>query len=439
MDHTRLQSPFESTPPGVTTRRGFGSPPEPLALVDWPAPALAWLERHLALATDSERRRVQKVASVLVGAGGGLMALVLGVIYATSGVEDVAGLYLITTLWTCLSIGAMLLWPRSFYGLVMVTSIYVTLHPWAVTVLTGGYGSGLLPMMWALLGPVAALLLLDERPALLDAGLFVVAAIVAALLDPLAALHPLPLSAHTRAILGFISATVPTLMVIVSSVFLLAQLERAFALADSLLRNMLPSPIAQRLKHSPGIIAEGCDDVTVLFADIVDFTRRSDGVDPCQIVTLLNSLFADFDALCGRHSLEKIKTIGDAYMVVGGLDGGDDHCQRVVAFALDLLESSRNHIAWDGQPIAMRIGVHRGPVVAGVIGDRKYSFDVWGDTVNVASRMEYCGLPDTIQVTAAVRSSLDGRYQWEAREPFYVKGKGLMTTYLLRPDLGMPA
>ncbi len=367
------------------------------------------------------------------------MALVLGTIYASSHVYGVAGLYLVTTVWTCLSICAMLVWPRSYYGVVMATSIYVTLHPWLVTVMTGGYGSGLLPMMWALLGPVAALLLLDERPAILDAGLFVAAAAVAAMVDPLAAARPLPLSEHTRATLGLISATVPSLMVVVSSVLLLSQLERALALADSLLYNVLPTPIARRLKQHPGIIAEGYEDVTVLFADIVDFTRLSDGVDPCQIVTVLNELFAEFDALCGRHSLEKIKTIGDAYMVVGGLGGDDDHCDRVIAFAVDVLETSRHYTAWDGHPLVLRIGIHRGPVVAGVIGQSKYSFDVWGDTVNVASRMEYCGLPDVIHVTAAVRSSLDGHYLWEEREPFYVKGKGLMTTYLLRSPSGMPA
>lgn len=367
------------------------------------------------------------------------MALVLGAIYASSNVLFVAILYLVTTLWTLVSIGALLVRPGRYYGIVMATSVYVTLHPWLVTVVTGGYGSGLLPMMWALLGPVAALLLLDERPALLDAVLFVVAALVAALLDPGATANSLPLTGETRILLGWISATVPSLMVIVCSVFLFSELEKAFALADSLLQNVLPVPIARRLKRHPGVIAEGYDDVTVLFADIVDFTRLSDGVDPCQVVGLLNSLFAEFDALCGRYHLEKIKTIGDAYMVAGGLNGDDDHCRRVIAFALDALAVSHRHKAWNGQPISLRIGVHRGPVVAGVIGERKYSFDVWGDTVNVASRMEYCGLPDVIQITATVRSGLDGRYPMETRKPIHVKGKGLMTTYLLHPSVAARA
>jgi adenylate cyclase len=173
--------------------------------------------------------------------------------------------------------------------------------------------------------------------------------------------------------------------------------------------------------------------VTILFADIVDFTAMSSGVDPEQVVAKLNEIFSDFDRLAARHDLEKIKTIGDANMVAGGLpEPTVDHCQAVIAFAFDVLDTMERHASWTGEPMRIRIGINSGPVVAGVIGEQKFIYDLWGDAVNVASRMEAYGVAGEIQVTQEVRDKLEGRYNFEERGQIEVKGKGPMTTFLLR-------
>jgi class 3 adenylate cyclase len=212
------------------------------------------------------------------------------------------------------------------------------------------------------------------------------------------------------------------------------QLGLARETADNLLLNVLPRTIADRLKMGEATIADSYDAVTVLFADIVGFTAMSAAVDPVAVVSKLNDVFSDFDQLAADYGLEKIKTIGDAYMVAAGLPlPRDDHTEAVAAFAVDMIDVIGRHQSWTGEPIRLRVGINSGPVVAGVIGRQKFIYDLWGDAVNVASRMESNGLANQIQVTAAVREKLAGRYAFEEREPITVKGKGVMQTYLLRP------
>jgi class 3 adenylate cyclase len=211
---------------------------------------------------------------------------------------------------------------------------------------------------------------------------------------------------------------------------------RALALeqkrSERLLLNVLPAPIAARLKQTEGVIADGFSDVTVLFADLVDFTRRSHRIAPEQVVATLNGLFTAFDQLAQQRGLEKIKTVGDAYMVAGGLpDRRPDHAEAVAEMALAMREEVTRHPDPAGQPLAVRIGIDIGPVVAGVIGTTKFSYDLWGDTVNTASRMESSGVPGCIQVTARTYQRLKDSYRFKRRGPIPVKGKGDIVTYLL--------
>ncbi|HMA36496.1 MAG TPA: adenylate/guanylate cyclase domain-containing protein [Chloroflexia bacterium] len=206
--------------------------------------------------------------------------------------------------------------------------------------------------------------------------------------------------------------------------------------ADQLLRNILPDRIAVRLKHEPRATAESFADVTVLFADIVDFTRLAGQLTPEALVVWLNTVFSAFDGLTEQHGLEKIKTIGDAYMVVGGLTTPrPDHPAAVADFALALQAVMARHPAPDGSPMRLRIGIATGPVVAGVIGSRKFSYDLWGDTVNSASRMESHGVAGNIQVTAPTYERLCDRYRFEPRGLVEVKGKGAVPAYWLRDPL----
>jgi class 3 adenylate cyclase len=206
---------------------------------------------------------------------------------------------------------------------------------------------------------------------------------------------------------------------------LLAEEERS----ERLLLNVLPAPIAERLKQGEGVIADAFPEVTVLFADLVDFTRRSQQVSPAQVVATLNELFSAFDRLAQRHGLEKIKTIGDAYMVAGGLPNPrPDHAQAVAEMALAMQEEVAGRADPGGQPLQVRIGIDTGPVEAGVIGTSKFSYDLWGDTVNTASRMESHGVAGCIQVTARTYQRLRDRYRFQRRGPIPVRGKGEMVT-----------
>jgi len=212
----------------------------------------------------------------------------------------------------------------------------------------------------------------------------------------------------------------------------LRQLHEEREKSERLLLNILPGTIANRLKENEGVIADTFPEVTVLFADLVGFTRMTMDMPPEALVAMLNEVFSSFDRLASRHGLEKIKTIGDSYMAVAGVPTPrPDHATAVCDCALDMvgeIAALRERGPIDAR---IRIGVNSGPVVAGVIGTRKFIYDLWGDTVNTASRMESHGMPDRIQISAATRRLLPDNYQVERREPIDVKGKGVMETWFL--------
>jgi class 3 adenylate cyclase len=208
--------------------------------------------------------------------------------------------------------------------------------------------------------------------------------------------------------------------------------------SERLLRNVLPHAIAERLKSGERSIAERFDHVSVLFADIVGFTSLASQVGPEQIVAKLNTVFSRFDELSAKYGLEKIKTIGDCYMVVGGVPlRRPDHLESLLAMALEMLAYMRSAAAGgdpkqpDEPPLHVRIGIHTGPAVAGVIGTHKFAFDLWGDTVNTASRMESHGEPDRIQCTPEVYERMQHAFVFEERGEIEIKGKGRMRTYFL--------
>jgi adenylate cyclase len=202
---------------------------------------------------------------------------------------------------------------------------------------------------------------------------------------------------------------------------------------ERLLLNILPEAIANRLKTQPGNIAEDFADVSVLFADIVGFTQISAKLGAIQLVKLLNQIFSAFDRLCDRYGLEKIKTIGDAYMVVGGLPNrSSNHAYAIANMALDMQKAIAIFNAENQQSFNIRIGINSGPVVAGVIGIKKFTYDLWGDTVNIASRMESHGLVGKIQVSEDTYNLLRNEFRFEERGKIQIKGKGTMRTFLLK-------
>jgi class 3 adenylate cyclase len=221
-----------------------------------------------------------------------------------------------------------------------------------------------------------------------------------------------------------------------------AELQREKDKSDRLLLNVLPAPISARLREGEQTIADEYPSVSVLFADLVGFTPLAARLAPAGVIELLGRLFTDFDALVAERGLEKIKTIGDAYMAAGGLpEPLADHAIRVVDLGLAMLAVTARH-ARGGMDLGLRVGIHSGPVVGGVIGTHKFAFDIWGDTVNVASRLESQGARDRVYVSAVTRDLAGDAFEYEAVGAVPLRGHGLMETYAVlgrRGELSGPA
>lgn len=212
---------------------------------------------------------------------------------------------------------------------------------------------------------------------------------------------------------------------------------RAHLQTEALLNNTLPASIVARLLEGGRVPADSFDEATILFADIVGFTQLTQRTEPVALVALLDDVFSAFDDEADRLGLEKIKTIGDAYMVAAGVPiSRPDHVEAAARMALAMLQVPARFARKRGVQLSLRIGIHTGPVIAGVIGNRKFAYDLWGDTVNTAARMESHGEPGEVHVTDAVKHALEGRFDFEPRGVIDVKGKGPMTTWFLRAKSG---
>ena len=300
----------------------------------------------------------------------------------------------------------------------------------------GGLSWGAPNLIWIILVPIAAVLFLGARagrPALAGVVVVVVAGV---LIDPFIR-TPAPEPSLARSLLAAINLIVPAAIALGLVVFIDGERLRAKAESDTLLLNVLPRSIADRLKSGERIIADHYDEVTILFADVVDFTPFAAHETPARVVAVLDEVFSRFDTLAERHGIEKIKTIGDAYMVIAGApEPRADHAAVIVDMALEMLAVGRLTEPTAGNPLRLRIGVASGPAVAGVIGHRKFSYDVWGDAVNLASRMESTGIPGVIQVAASTWQICADRYPFTPRD-IEVKGLGALRTYLLDPEANL--
>jgi adenylate cyclase len=305
--------------------------------------------------------------------------------------------------------------------------------PFALQLSLGGFAPSSGIVLWSFTAPLGALLFSGRRQAARWFAAFLVVVGLSAALDPLLTNEP---GIPTAIVILFFALNV--LGVTGTCYFLLhyfvGERDRAAEVlaaererSERLLLNVLPASIAERLKGGESLIADGAADVGVLFADIAGFTPISEAMAPEDVVRLLNEVFTLFDGLAATYRLEKIKTIGDAYMVASGLlEPGDGHAENLARMALDMQrEASRL------STLELRIGIDIGPVVAGVIGRSKFIYDLWGDTVNTASRMESHGIPGTIQVTERAYHRLASSFEFEDRGTVEIKGKGRLRTYLL--------
>jgi len=221
---------------------------------------------------------------------------------------------------------------------------------------------------------------------------------------------------------------------------LLVRLQQEQARSEKLLLSILPAPIAERLKHGESSIVDVLEDATVLFADLVGFTELAAALPASETVRLLDEIFCGFDRLADKHGIEKIKTIGDAWMAASGVpQPRADHGEAAAELALEMQAFFAEFASRTRHPIRLRIGLHAGPVVAGVIGRNRFSYDLWGDTVNTASRMESHGVPGRIQVAATFAARLAGRYLFESRGAIPIKGLGSMNTAFLTGRAAAPS
>lgn len=329
--------------------------------------------------------------------------------------------------------------------LALIILLYVDLF---ILVSLLGTGTGM--QLYYLLGAALAVPFFGVERLILSA---VLGAVAAASVIALQLLTPFDtgLLPPTMVLQSFVVAAVVSCGVLLLIVFYAfretaraeAAAEREYERSERLLTNILPSSIAARLKESGGaVIADRYDDASILFADIAGFTASASDIEPDDLVTFLDRVFSDFDRLVERHGLEKIKTTGDAYMVVSGVPAArSDHAQALARLALDMRDVALEWRDPRGRKVPLRIGIGSGPVVAGVVGTRKFFYDVWGDAVNVASRMETTGSPGTIQVSQDVYACLKDAFVLEPRGDVEVKGKGVMRTWFLlarKPDAAAP-
>lgn len=321
--------------------------------------------------------------------------------------------------------------------------VMLLVMPFFMQWVIGGFEASSGIAIWAILSPVGALLILGYRQSLPWFALFVGLVGVSWLMNSTFAANALPIPARLKDLYFAMNLLgTATILYSVMSYFqsqkelVMGTLAEEQIKTDNLLLNVLPASVANKLKNNDFDTARNHEAVTIMFADMVNFTEISADMTATALINLLNQVFTRFDDLTEKYGIEKIKTIGDSYMVVSGApEPRADHAEVIVQMALDIEEILAEISASSGKDLKMRIGINSGPVVSGVIGSHKFSYDLWGDTVNVASRMEQTGVPGKIQVTKAVYQLLKHKYQFEKRGEIEVKGKGKVTTYFLKPTI----
>jgi class 3 adenylate cyclase len=381
--------------------------------------------------SDSEELRIQKAVLVLSSTLMASLTSIWVLTYASLGLWVSAAIPLAYGIVSAIGIYAFARTHR--YLLFRRSQLWLTLAlPFLLQWSLGGFRNSSAVCLWGFTAPVGALLFVGARQAVPWFLAFAGFVVVSGVIDPaLAARAPhIPAGVVVAFfVLNVLGVTATTYLLL--QYFVRAR-DRERAKSERLLLNVLPAPVAARLRQHEGIIADAHEDVTVLFADLVGFTPLSERLAAADLVALLDRVFACWDQLAAQHGVEKIKTIGDAYMVASGIPTPrPDHAEAIADLALAMQAEAARLAVETGLPLQVRIGIDTGPVVAGVIGRSKFIYDLWGDTVNTASRMESHAQPGTIQVTARTNDRLRDRYELRPCGTIDVKGKGEMTPYLL--------
>ena len=427
------------------------SPPAPTgAGTGWVASATARLARIGADPRDDGDLHQKKSLLVLIVVLILPVSLVWGFLYI--GFGSWAGIT--AFIYFAVSLGSLVVFARTGnFRLLLVTQLLdIILSPTVGQMFVGGFLPSGGVALWGILAPLGALVFLEVRRAIRWFVAFVLVFLLTGIAGELFFLDaPFPAwFPSTMLALNIVGAGAISFTLLASFAKqrndALAALRAEQDRSETLIKNVLPSSIADRLKAATGSIADHVDAASILFADVVDFTPLSQRLSPAEVVGTLDQLFSHFDTLVERHGLEKIKTIGDAYMAAAGVpDPCADHASRAAFLALDMQAAVATSTIADRDGLELRIGINSGPVTAGVIGTKRFLYDLWGDAVNTASRMESNGSPGEIQITRATYELLKDEFDCRRRGTIDVKGKGPMETWYLvgprsadgRTDLGV--
>ena len=408
----------------------------------------AALRRLLAIGrdpADTEETRLRKSVLVLSSVLMAGMASVWVLTYAILGLWESAAIPFAYQLASAASIGVFAR-TRRFIVFRRSQLLMSLVFPFVLQWSLGGFENGSAVCLWGLTSPLGALLFVGARQSIPWFAAFAGLVAASAALDSTIAASPpdVPQGVVTAFfalnLLGVAATTYALLQYFVRererAAAELARQHAALELeqerSERLLLNVLPEPVAERLKEREEVIADEFAEATVLFADLVGFTELAERMPADELVSQLDRVFARWDVLAAERGVEKIKTIGDAYMAAAGVPvPRPDHAEAIASLALAMAADVEGSADVLGAPLAVRIGIDTGPVVAGVIGRSKFIYDLWGDTVNTASRMESHGVPGSIQVTARARAQLLPRFELSRRGTIDVKGKGPMDCYLL--------
>jgi class 3 adenylate cyclase len=416
---------------------------------------LATLGRRVISSEDSEQEKLNKTLAIFASGLMGFGAMLWLAIYWAMGIRFSATVPLTYLVISAGSLG-LYLWKRNFELFRFIQVSLFLFVPFIMQWSIGSYVSSSGVMLWALLAPVGVMIFQGPRESLPWFFAYIVMTGISGFFDYYLG-DGVQQGVTMQSVAVFFSlnfAAVSTIVYLLISYFvnqrdkLQARVDEQYKLlqaeqekSERLLLNILPGPIAQRLKEQHATIADGFSDVTVMFADIINFTRLSEEMPPKFMVTLLNEVFSHFDLLAEKHGLEKIKTIGDAYMVAGGLDEHHrapgapvtdrDYCSAICGMATEMRDFMETLSGIRRARLQIHVGIGTGPVVAGVIGMKKFIYDLWGDTVNIASRVTEQAGPSTILVDATTYRRVRNNYDFDGPQSIHVKGKGEMVVYRL--------
>ena len=385
-------------------------------------------------ADPNDSRHVRECKELLVGVS--LMVLPAGLLWgALYWAFDEPAAALFPWGYTVVSVVALAVFSRthSFRYLRASELALILVVPALLMLVLGGLAPSSGVMLWSLLAPLGAVVFDTPRRAWLWFAAFIALLVVCV---PVArVVRPDTADLPEGAVLAFgaLNIAAVSLVAFTLLVTFARQREVARRRVENLLANILPEEIAERLQVEPQSIADHFDEASILFADVVDFTPLSSRLDAREVVNVLDRLFSSFDEVADRHGVEKIKTIGDCYMVAAGVPRARaDHAHALARVALEMRDYAKSCMPGDGtNDLRLRIGISSGPVVAGVIGKRRFLYDLWGDTVNMASRMESHGVPDTIQITRSTWELVRDDFATAPRGLVEVKGKGKVETWSL--------